>query len=325
MVVLNWLRSRDRGFAALRRAGRTAIVMPAVFALSDKVIDKPVLATFAAFGSFALLLLVDFSGPMRERLQAQATLGVVGAVFVVLGTLASRQTWLAVAAMAVVGFVVVFAGVVSSVLAGATTSLLLAFILPVSLPGPVSSIPDRLAGWGLAAVVSVVAIAVLWPAPARDPLRGPAVAACRTMATRLRADVAFVLGRHDEASRSARDEAVAEARAAVAALDQTFIATPYRPTGLSTSARTIVRLVDEIKWLDAILAHSPSYSNPTTINRGACAVKLAAADVLDGGAGLLSGEGSSDVVTAAPGRPAPGARRHRTASHDRSAVAGPER
>ena len=131
MLVLNWLRGRDRGFAALRRAGRTAVVMPLVFALSDKVIANPVLATFAAFGSFALLLLVDFSGPMRDRLQAQATLGAVGAVFVVIGTLASRETWLAVASMAIVGFAVVFAGVVSSVLAGATTSLLLAFILPV--------------------------------------------------------------------------------------------------------------------------------------------------------------------------------------------------
>ena len=300
MQVLNWLRSRDRGFAALRRAGRTAIVMPLVFAFSDKVIANPVLATFAAFGSFALLLLVDFSGTMRDRLQAQATLGVVGAVFVVLGTLASRETWLAVASMAVVGFMVVFAGVVSSVLAGATTSLLLAFILPVSLPGPVSSIPDRLAGWGLAAAVSVLAIAVLWPAPARDPLRGPAVAACRAVAARLRADVAFVLGNHSEDSRSARDEAITAASAAVAVLDKTFIATPYRPTGLSTSARTIVRLVDEIKWLDAILSQSPSYSDPTSINRGACAVKLASADVLERGAELLlSPQAASDHLSAA--------------------------
>ena len=67
----------------------------------------------------------------------RAALGVACAVLICLGTLASRTTWLAALAMAVVGFAVLFAGVVSSVLAGATTSLLLAFILPVSLPGPV--------------------------------------------------------------------------------------------------------------------------------------------------------------------------------------------
>jgi len=35
--------------------------MPAMFALGDKVLGNPQVATFAAFGSFAMLLLVDFS------------------------------------------------------------------------------------------------------------------------------------------------------------------------------------------------------------------------------------------------------------------------
>ena len=52
-----WLRERDRGFSALRRAGRAALVMPAMFALGDVVIGNPAVATFAAFGSFAMLLL----------------------------------------------------------------------------------------------------------------------------------------------------------------------------------------------------------------------------------------------------------------------------
>ena len=69
---LRWLGQRDRGFAALRRATRTAIIMPAMFALGDKVLGNPQLALFAAFGSFAMLLLVDFGGPMAELLQAQA-------------------------------------------------------------------------------------------------------------------------------------------------------------------------------------------------------------------------------------------------------------
>src|SRR5262249_62416081 len=78
---LRWLGQRDRDFAALRRATRTAIIMPAMFALGEEVIGNPQVATFAAFGSFAMLLLVDFSGPMAERLQAQAALAVTGGVF----------------------------------------------------------------------------------------------------------------------------------------------------------------------------------------------------------------------------------------------------
>lgn len=72
---LQWLARPDHDLVALRRAGRTAIVMPAMFAVGEELIGDPTLATFAAFGSFAMLLLVDFGGPMRHRLQAQAALG----------------------------------------------------------------------------------------------------------------------------------------------------------------------------------------------------------------------------------------------------------
>src|SRR5476649_2121586 len=114
---LRWLRAHDPGLSALRRAGRAAIVMPGMFALGTKVIGNPAVATFAAFGSFAMVLLVEFGGPMRSRLQAQAALAAVGAVFVCFGTLVSQSAWLAAVAMGLVGFGVLFAGVVSSVLA----------------------------------------------------------------------------------------------------------------------------------------------------------------------------------------------------------------
>src|ERR1700753_884569 len=143
---IQYIRSKDNGLLALRRAGRAAIFMPALLALTIKVIGNPDMATFAAFGSLSMMLFVAFGGRMRERLPDQVALILTGAVFVVLGTLASRATWLAALALLVVAFFVLFAGVVSSALASASTSLLLAFILPVSLPGPVSSIPDRLAG-----------------------------------------------------------------------------------------------------------------------------------------------------------------------------------
>src|SRR5499427_4764674 len=272
---LRWLGQRDRGFAALRRATRTAIIMPAMFALGDKVIGNPQLATFAAFGSFAMLLLVDFGGPMVERLQALAALAVTGGVFVCLATLASQTAWLAAVAMAVVGFGVIFAGVVSSVLAGATTALLLAFILPVSLAAPASAVPDRLAGWGMAGGVALVATALLWPAPARDRQRGAAAAACRALATRLRAGVAYLLSGMDERSARDRDHAAAQADRAVEALRSAFLATPYPPTGLSTPARTTVRLVDELIWLNSIVIQ-PAL-RPDRVSRESLRVKEVAA------------------------------------------------
>src|SRR5215470_13185951 len=295
---LRWLGQRDRGFAALRRATRTAIIMPAMFALGDKVIGNPQVATFAAFGSFAMLLLVDFGGPMPERLQAEAALAVTGGVFVCLATLVSQPAWLAAAAMAVVGFGVIFAGVVSSVLAGATTALLLAFILPVSLAAPASAVPDRLAGWAMAGGAALVAMALLWPAPARDRLRDAAAAACRALAARLRAGVAYLLSGMDEQFALDRDRAAAQADQAIETLRSAFLATPYRPTGLSTPARTTVRLVDELIWLNGIVIQPGLHRDG--VNRAALRVKEAAAAVLDRAADLLNSRGgSSDELDAA--------------------------
>jgi hypothetical protein len=295
----DWLRQHDPGYGALRRATRTALIMPAMFAIGDKVIANPILATFAAFGAFAMLLLVDFSGPIRDRVFAQSALVVTCAVLICLGTLASRWTLAAALSMAVVGFAILFAGVVSSVLAGATTSLLLAFILPVSLPGPVSSIPDRVAGWGLSGIVSIVAIALLWPSPARNPIRVAAINACRALAQRLRAEIAWVSGM-EAGSEDAYRAAVSNAEQAVDGLQRTFFATPYRPTALTTAARAVVRLVDELRWLNTIVLHSKPPGRPGAPNQAACAVRGAAAEVLAQAADLLERPGpDSDQLHAA--------------------------
>ncbi len=284
--LARWLAQRDLGLAALRRGGRSAIVIPGLFALGDKVLTNADIATFAAFGSFAMLLLVDFGGPMRERLQAQAGLALVGAVFICVGTLASRSAWLAAAVMAVVGFGVLFAGVVSSVLAGASTALLLALILPITVKAPSSAIPDRLAGWGLASGVSLLAIALLWPAPTRYPLRGPAAAACRALATRLRKHIAVILHEPGAPSQAELDAAFQHAEDALTGLQKAFLATPYRPTGLTTPARTVVRLVDELNWLHIVLS-TGHLVDGVAVNSASCRVKSCSATVLEQAADVL--------------------------------------
>ena len=53
-----------------------------------------------------------------------------------------------------------------------------------------------------------------------------------------------------------RDRAVDQAQDAIDALRRTFLATPYRPGGLRTSARTLTRLVAELGWLNLIINKS---------------------------------------------------------------------
>lgn len=296
-----WLRTHDPELAATRRAARTAIVMPALFALCGQAIGSPVTATYAAFGSFSMLLLVDFTGPMVQRLQAHAALAVAWAVLICLGTLVAHRIWLAVAVMVVIGFLVLFAGAISSVLAGASTALLLAFVLPVTSPAPLSQLPDRLAGAGLAAAAAMLAVSLLWPRPTADPLSAPAARVCRAAAEQLRADASWLAGDPDTPG-SARCRITAHLAAGAATdLRGVFDTTPYRPTGLSTGSRAIVRLVDELTWLSGILADSaPPLAERPACDADAHAVRRAAARVLDEAADLLDAPmNSRDALRAA--------------------------
>ncbi|MFY9577803.1 MAG: hypothetical protein WAQ33_00620, partial [Gaiellaceae bacterium] len=169
----------DPQLASLKSAARAAIVMPGVFAVADKGIQDPQTALFAAFGSFALLVLVDFTGPLRSRFAAYIALAFVGAANIVVGTLCSRNAWLATAAMAVVGFAILFSGVINGYFAAAGTSAILTFVLPVTIAAPASTIPARLEGWALAAGAGILAHMLLWPARPRAALRSDAARACR--------------------------------------------------------------------------------------------------------------------------------------------------
>ncbi len=262
--------------------------MPALLALGDRVLANPVMSYFIAFGAFAMLLLVDFSGNRLDRLRSQSLLGIACMVMICLGTLVSNVKALAVICMFLIGFIVLFSAVVSSVIASATTPLLLAFVLPVATPGPLSQIPDRVAGWGLSAAVSLIAITILWPSPVAFPVEQRAIAACRALAARIRAEIAWVLGGYAEELELAAEQARAAADAAVGALDKLFLATPYRPTGLGTRARAEIRLVDELRWLTDAVLRSGLKRRTVAPDESICHVRLAAADVLDRAADALS-------------------------------------
>ncbi|MGY4976686.1 FUSC family protein [Streptomyces sp. 900105755] len=286
---VTWLRGKDPDLAATRRAGRTALVMPALFALCNEVLHSPTMASYAAFGSFSMLLLVDYSGPMVERLRAQAALAVAWLVLICLGTLVAPWLWLSVAATVVVGFAVLFAGVVSSVLAGSSTALLLAFVLPVTAPVSLSQLPARLAGAGLAGAVALPAVALLWPRPVADLLSAPAAAVCRAAAgyLRLRADLPGPDGPGSDAERC-RAGAEHTARAGVD-LRGAFDATTCRPTGLSATSRALVRLVDQLTWLCAVLVDRSDYTDePPACDPAAHTVRRAAAHVLEAACDLLT-------------------------------------
>ena len=233
----------------MKNAARAAIVMPAVFAFADQVVQDPDTTLFAAFGSFAVLVLADFGGPWLPRLAAYLSLAAAGLVLISLGTLCSETPWLAVAAMAVVGFAILFSGLISGYFAAGGFAALLLFIIPVAVSGPASAIPARLGGWLLAASVGICAAMLLWPPRRRDPIGAGAARACGALADLMDAELST--------DRSAIGESAEAATAAVEEVRRSVVATPYRPSGPSGRTEALAFLVDELDWLLSVASPGP--------------------------------------------------------------------
>jgi uncharacterized membrane protein YccC len=243
MPELPRLRVHDPGLAALRSAVRAAIVIPSVFAFADKVIDNPQTSFLAAFGSFAVLVFVEFTGPPRTRLLAYLCLGCVGALYITLGTLCSRSALLATGIMAIVGFVTLFSGTINGYFAAGATGAILLFVLPVTIRAPNSAIPDRLVGWGLAIGVGTCAVMLLWPSRRSTDLQ-------RASADTLR-DVADVA---DPDAPAPLAERVGAARASINGLARRMLGAQHRPTGPTNAQAALAGLPDELDWLLLFIA-----------------------------------------------------------------------
>ena len=74
-------------------------------------------------------------------------------------------------AMAVVGFAVLFVGIVSPQVATASTAALLLFVLPVAVAQPAAAVGPRLLGWVVAGAFCIPACMLVWPTPWHDDLR----------------------------------------------------------------------------------------------------------------------------------------------------------
>jgi hypothetical protein len=232
--------AKDPGLLAVKRSVRAAVVWPLVFALAHLLFSSSAqVGLVAAFGSFALLLLVDFRGRRRTRLVSYLVLFAVGSCFITVGTLASNQKGVAVIAMALVAFAVLFAGVVSPLVATASTAALLTFVLPVAFAQPVSSLGPRLLGWGLVGAFCIPACMLVWPPPWRDNLR-----------RRLSATVSAV---GKLAAARAQGTAESGVRTSVTRelshLRDQVRATPYPPTGAAAGAVALATLVGRVEWL----------------------------------------------------------------------------
>jgi uncharacterized membrane protein YccC len=223
--------------------------MPTAFALSLAVLGNKQMALFASFGSMALLVFVDFGGPWRPRLRAYLILFMAGAALVVIGTLCSRSAWLATLSMALIGFAILFAGVLGDYVAAAHASATLAFVLAVMVPAGAVAIPSRLAGWGIAGALCIPAVLLLWPGRPRDVTRHDAAQALRCLAGLVEANT--------DRDAAAEDAAAQTARAATVNVRSRFFSVANRPSGTSGPTAALGRLIADLGWLVQLARKGP--------------------------------------------------------------------
>jgi uncharacterized membrane protein YccC len=229
---------------AAMRALRATIVMPTVFALTYKVIGDLQMATFAAFGSFATLVLASFGGTRRDKAIAHLGLALVGSAVLTIGTAVHGTAWLAAIVTIPVAFAIFFAGVAGPNAASGVTAALLAYVLPVASPGTIAEVPSRLAGWWLASVAGTAAVLLLSPRSPGDKLRAAAATLATALASHLEA------AERGETTAAGRDATVA----AKHELMNLFAATPYRPTGLATADQGLANITELLEWVTSLTA-----------------------------------------------------------------------
>jgi uncharacterized membrane protein YccC len=268
---------------AAMRAARAVVVIPSLFALAYEGFGNLQMALFAAFGGFASLIFAAFGGTRRDKLVAHLGLAVTGSIGLIIGTAVSPVKWLAVLVTIPVAFGIFFAGVAGPNAASGVAGALLGYVLPVATPGTIAMIPDRLAGWWLACVVSTAAVLAFSPPSPGDRLRAAAAGSARTLAGQLEGAVRG----------TATAAGTGRCQAAKHELMNAFASTPYRPTGLATADQALASVVQLLEWCTALLADATD-GHPNLDRADQCD-----RDLLAQTASLLRGAG--DLLAAADG------------------------
>ncbi|HEY3096567.1 MAG TPA: FUSC family protein [Acidimicrobiia bacterium] len=271
--------AHDPGRVALRRAIRVVVVVPLVFAFLLEVADSPEAATFGSFGAFALLGFADFGGRAWPRARAYLLLTATGAALVALGTVLSTHPWAAAAVMVLVGVVIRFTGFFGGPFAAAVSPAILAYVLGATVPGPASSVPERLAGWVLAGAIATVAALVVLPRREHLAVNAAAARSCDALAAAV------------DHFRTTGAPGAVRAEAAEALDDLRRVSSTSRRSGPSAHDLALTFIIDELRLL-TLLVEQP---DPFVGERGADDIAGRAATQLRAAALALRGERVPDA------------------------------
>lgn len=277
----------DPSHVILRRGLRVALVLPLTYLFVANVLQFEFGATYAVFGTFALLGICDFGGPAKDKARAYLLTGVAGLVSITLGSVTAYNFGVAIATTFIVGTLLSFSTVLRGYVSSAQMGVLLPFVIAVTAVPELSQLPQRLAGFAIATVISTAAAILLWPSHVRSSLRVQIADTLEATSNLMRS--MWPLADSDSTvSVAARQR---ELREQTHRLRDQYEGRMMRPGTATSRDRSLLRLVDELSRIRFFLRWQPT--DGCTERPEDLELAQLAASSLDGCAQSIQGRGKT--------------------------------
>ena len=226
------------------RGIRVAIVLPVVLLVLDAVLHLGAASLLGVFAVSGLLIIGDFKGPPVSRALTFFAVSCGGAVMLAFGAVVGAHEVTAVVGAAVVGFVVLLAGVYRGQFGRAGIPLLLPFLSEAANPAALQTLPVALEAWSVGCLIASVGALVILPGYVRDQEHPHFAAAASTFAE-------LVPQLWPVVSPQA-DDAYSRFAAAMADLDERWQGDRSRPSGILSRDRAFIAVLDYLHQLQAL-------------------------------------------------------------------------
>lgn len=239
----------DPGHVILRRALRVGLLVPLTYLVVQVGLGWSNAALASAFACFSMLAFADLGGPRRERMTANALLGINGVVLIALGSYLAQWQTAVVGATLVIVFVIAYSAVLRGYFAAATAAAILPWVFAATAtPDPSLSL-ERAAGWAIGAAVATIGSGTLWPMFVRSSLRLRLADVLSAAA-----DVVSDIG-HPQA----RAAAFTKLQEADTALHDAYDGRLARPGAGTARDRSLMQAIDETRRLITTLEFTHAY------------------------------------------------------------------
>lgn len=272
------------------KAFRAAIVVTAVAIVMNLVLDIGPTGFYATFSVFCFLVLADFGGAPKDRFMAYIVSGLIGMALIAIGASVATNLALALVVTALLVFAMAYSVLLRGYAGSAYLTLLLTYVVAVTAPQPVDTLPSALACYAAGTFIAALSAIVLWPTYQTSELS-------QAVSKALNASADLVAGSKPLDPKATADQSAAKMRELVAAthsLAEIHDGKLERPGNATSRDRGLVQLIDDVTRL-RIALRWPSDKTQSATSADLTMLREVR-DALDACGKAIVGQGPAPVI-----------------------------